>query len=38
MVKTEFGYDVSPGIQEFRVRLFNEHFGFRDDMAVDYMD
>lgn len=35
---TAFGYQVSPGIHEFRVQLFNEHFGELGERAANYLD
>lgn len=35
---TPFGYKVSPGIHQFRVDLFNEHFGETGAKVGNFMD
>lgn len=35
---TPFGTKVSPGIQDFRIRLYEEHFGDTEGRSANPMD
>jgi phospholipase D1/2 len=37
-VASPFGWEVSPGIQEFRVRLYEEHFGGTGGLSANPLD